>query len=70
MATIAEQKSMNITANKNINRADFIKSRTDSDRGKNVPELLLPSLQVNLRAGSFGQKTGGVQYVKIPVNQI
>jgi glyoxylase-like metal-dependent hydrolase (beta-lactamase superfamily II) len=70
MATIAEQKSANVTANMNINRADFIKSRTESDKGKCVPELLLPSLQVNLRAGSLGKETGGVQYIKIPVNKI
>jgi glyoxylase-like metal-dependent hydrolase (beta-lactamase superfamily II) len=70
MATVAEQKAANIMAGANIGRDAFINSRTESDRGKSVPELLLPSLQVNLRAGTFGKETGGVQYVKIPVDKI
>ena len=42
----------------------FVKNRTESDKDKRVPELLLPSLQVNLRAG----KTGA--YIKIPLNAL
>lgn len=70
MATIAEQKTANIRANEKTGKEDFIKERSESDKGKNVPPLLLPSLQVNLRAGDFGAFVEGVQYIKIPVDRI
>lgn len=70
MATIAEQKSANILAGAAASREAFIKKRTESDKNKSVPALLLPSLQVNLRAGAFGRETGGVQYIKIPLNVV
>ena len=40
------------------------------DAGKPVPKLLLPSIQVNLRGGTFGDATNGVRYVKLPVDVI
>jgi glyoxylase-like metal-dependent hydrolase (beta-lactamase superfamily II) len=70
MATIAEQKTANILANNQVSRDIFIKNRNESDKDKGVPPLLLPSLQVNLRAGAFGSADGGVQYIKIPVDKI
>ncbi len=70
MATVAEQKSANIAANANVKRDDYVRWRKKSDEGKSVPALLLPSLQVNLRSGSFGEEIEGVQYVKIPVDKI
>ena len=54
MATIAEQKASNILAAAATKKDAFIKNRTESDKNKRVPELLLPSLQVNLRAGVLG----------------
>ncbi|MCE9507285.1 MAG: MBL fold metallo-hydrolase [Alphaproteobacteria bacterium] len=70
LATIAEQKSANILANQGVGRDIFIKNRIEADKDKDVPLLLLPSLQVNLRAGSFGSSVEGVQYIKIPVDKI
>lgn len=70
MATIAEQKTANALAAENVGRDAFIKTRMEADKDKNVPSLLLPSLQVNLRAGDFGKKTDGVQYIKIPLNTV
>jgi glyoxylase-like metal-dependent hydrolase (beta-lactamase superfamily II) len=64
MTTVAEQKVGNIAINVKITRDVFIKNRTTADKGKSVPPLLLPSLQVNLRAGIIGD------YIKIPVNKI
>ncbi len=64
MATVAEQKQGNIRAAAAISMADFIARRKEADRGKPVPELLLPSLQVNLRAGDVGDA------LIIPVNKI
>ncbi|MBU6475295.1 MAG: MBL fold metallo-hydrolase [Alphaproteobacteria bacterium] len=64
MATVAEQKQANIRAGVNIQKSAFVAQRRDADRGKPVPELLLPSLQVNLRAGDVGN------FIRIPVNRI
>lgn len=68
--TIAEEKQKNVLVHQGIAEADYVKTRNARDVGKAVPRLLLPSLQVNLRAGSFGQPEGnGTQYVKIPVDK-
>lgn len=70
MTTIGEQKRINIRVREGIEKQEYISKRNKDDLGKDVPKLLLPSIQVNLRAGEFGQLTDGVQYVKIPVNKV
>lgn len=70
MATIAEQKAGNIRFNQKTTKEQFIKDRTAADKGKNVPELILPSLQVNLRAGDFGKAEEGTQFIRLPVDKI
>lgn len=70
MATIAEQKSGNLRARIGISKEEFVTRRNQDDTGKDVPKLLLPSIQVNLRAGSFGADTQGVNYVKLPVDRV
>ncbi len=68
MATILEQKTTNSRLKLGIDKTEFVSKRNLDDKGKAVPQLLLPSIQVNLRAGSFGDATNGVQYVKLPLN--
>lgn len=70
MATIGEQKQANIRVHEGISKEQYVTKRNKDDHGKEVPKLLLPSIQVNLRGGTFGQATEGVQYVKIPVDKI
>lgn len=70
MVTVGEQKRSNMRVHDGIQKTDFVNKRTQDDKGKPVPKLLLPSLQVNLRAGHFGDATNGVQFVKIPVDKI
>lgn len=70
MATVGEQKRANVRVRDGIGKDAFVVQRNQDDDGKDVPKLLLPSLQVNLRAGSFGLATDGVQYVRLPVNKI
>lgn len=70
MTTIGEQKRSNIRVHEGVNKQEYVTRRNKDDRGKEVPKLLLPSIQVNLRAGTFGQATEGTQYVKLPVNKI
>jgi glyoxylase-like metal-dependent hydrolase (beta-lactamase superfamily II) len=70
MTTIAEQKRSNVRVKEGVDKKVYVDKRNKDDAGKAVPKLLLPSIQVNLRAGSFGKKHKGVQYVKLPVNKI
>ncbi len=70
MTTVAEQKKNNVRLHKGISRDEYVHKPLKDDAGKPVPTLLLPSIQVNLRAGSFGTPANGVQYVKIPVDKI
>ena len=71
ISTVKEQKEKNIMIAKNVNQDDFIKARNKKDENKSVPKLLLPSIQFNLRAGSFGNKeVNGINYIKIPINKI
>jgi glyoxylase-like metal-dependent hydrolase (beta-lactamase superfamily II) len=70
MATIREQKLTNVRVREGITKDEYVTKRNKDDNGKDVPKLLLPSIQVNLRAGTFGDATEGVQYVKLPVDKI
>lgn len=67
-STVAEQKQKNIMLQVDTEEA-FVAARNKKDEGKPVPKLLLPSLQVNMRAGKFGlPETNGKQYIKIPLD--
>ena len=47
---------------------DFVAMREQRDAGLSVPKLLLPSIQVNIRAGRFAEaEANGVSYLRIPV---
>lgn len=70
MVTIGEQKKSNVRVHEGVKKEEYVSKRNQDDHNKEVPPLLLPSIQVNLRAGGFGQDTQGVQYVKLPVNKI
>ena len=69
ISTVAEQKQKNIMINTAVTENDFITKRKTKDINKRVPTLLLPSLQVNLRAGKLGTpETNQTHYIKIPIH--
>lgn len=71
MSMISDQKLSNILAQEAISEKEYIDLRNKRDTGKPVPRLLLPAIQFNLRAGSFGNaEDNGICYLKIPVNTI
>ncbi len=71
VTTVKEQKEKNILIRENILKDEFIKIRNKRDEGKAVPKLLLPSIQANLRAGTFGlSEDNNVKYIKIPIDKI
>lgn len=70
-STVAEQKKNNVMINNSVTEKEFIAARNKKDLNKPVPKLLLPSIQVNLRAGKLGNfDTNKAQYIKIPINII
>jgi len=57
--------------NEKISEENYILERNQRDIGKKVPKLLLPALQFNMRAGSFGEReNNSTFYIKIPINKI
>ncbi|MCD8521354.1 MAG: MBL fold metallo-hydrolase [Saccharospirillaceae bacterium] len=67
--TVAEQRADNIHVKAGISEADFIQMRNERDAGLDMPRLILPSLQINIRAGAFPQaEDNGVAYLKLPLN--
>ena len=67
--TIGEQKAGNIHIG-GKSREEFIKLRTERDAQLAVPKLILPSLQVNMRAGEVPEDEDGNMVLKTPVNKL
>lgn len=69
--TVAEQRANNIQIRDGISEQDFIAMRTARDATLEMPTLILPSIQVNIRAGELPPAEGnGVAYLKIPLNAL
>jgi glyoxylase-like metal-dependent hydrolase (beta-lactamase superfamily II) len=69
--TVAEQREHNIHLHDGISEAEFVRMRTERDATLAMPVLILPAVQVNIRAGEFPPKDdNGVSYLKIPVNAL
>ena len=68
--TIAEQKAANIHVGGGKTREDFIKFRTERDAQLAVPKLIIPSLQVNMRAGEVPTDERGNPVLKVPINKL
>lgn len=69
--TVGEQKRRNIHLNETVSRDAFIKMRRARDETLSMPRLILPSIQVNMRAGAFPPpEDNGQQYLKIPLNAV
>ena len=66
--TVAEQKANNIHVGGTKTREDFIKFRTERDAQLAMPKLIIPSLQVNMRAGHVPTDADGNKMLKVPVN--
>jgi glyoxylase-like metal-dependent hydrolase (beta-lactamase superfamily II) len=66
--TVAEQRAGNVHAREGVSEAEFVAMRTKRDATLSAPRLLLPSVQVNIRAGRFPPAdANGVRYLTIPV---
>ena len=66
--TVAEQKAANIHVGGGKTKEEFVKFRTERDAQLAVPKLIIPSLQVNMRAGEVPKDEHGNPVLKVPVN--
>jgi glyoxylase-like metal-dependent hydrolase (beta-lactamase superfamily II) len=69
VTTVAEQKQSNIQLRAGMTKQEYIKIRTKRDAQLDMPTLILPSVQINIRAGEFPEpEANGTAYLKIPLN--
>ncbi len=66
--TVAEEKAHNIHVGGGKTREEFIAFRTARDATLSMPRLIIPSLQVNMRAGEIPTDKDGNRMLKVPVN--
>lgn len=70
-STVADQKKSNIHVHDGITQEQFVAMRNKRDAGLEMPVLILPSIQVNIRAGHMPKAEGnGTAYLKIPLNAL
>ena len=68
-STVADQRRSNIHVHEGVGEDDFVALRQARDATLEVPTLILPSLQVNVRAGQLPPaEDDGVRYLKLPLN--
>ncbi len=66
--TVAEERAKNVNIHDGVSEDDFVAMRTARDKTLSTPQLLLPSIQVNIRAGHFPPaEANGVRYLKVPL---
>jgi glyoxylase-like metal-dependent hydrolase (beta-lactamase superfamily II) len=69
--TVAEQRADNIHVGGGVGEADFVKLRNERDAALDFPTLILPSVQVNMRAGHFPPaEDNGIAYLKVPIDTL
>lgn len=69
--TVAMQKAENIHVRDGVSEADFVALRQKRDSGLEMPYLLIPAIQVNIRAGALPEaENNGIRYLKIPLNAL
>lgn len=69
--TVGEQKRDNIHVGGNTSREEFAAFRDERDAGLAMPRLIIPSVQINMRAGDLPEPAAnGIHYLNVPLNQL
>jgi len=67
--TVGQQRRENVHVKDGVSEDEFVEMRTSRDATLAMPNLIMPSVQVNIRGGRFPEpEDNGVSYIKIPVN--
>ncbi|MEK2611607.1 MBL fold metallo-hydrolase [Pseudomonas shirazensis] len=71
VTTVAEQRTSNVHIHQGISEDEFVAMREARDATLDMPVLILPAVQVNMRSGQLPEpESNGVRYLKIPLNQL
>lgn len=69
--SVRDEKNANIHVGNGKTKAEFVKFRTERDEQLSMPKLIIPSLQVNMKAGELPTaENNGTSYFKVPVNAL
>ena len=69
--TVGQQRRDNVHVKDGVTEGEFVEMRTTRDKALGLPNLILPSVQVNIRGGHLPEvEDNGVSYIKIPVNAL
>ena len=69
--SVKEERDWNVHVGRGVSESDFVKMRTARDKTLAMPRLILPSIQINMRAGEFPPPdANGVRYLKLPLNAL
>lgn len=67
--TVKEERDWNVHVGRGVAEDDFVKMRSARDKTLSMPRLILPSVQINMRAGELPPPdSNGVRYLKLPLN--
>ena len=70
-STVGEQKRKNVQAHAGVSQASYVAFRTGRDAQLDLPALIIPSIQVNIRAGRLPEpESNGVAYLKVPLDAL
>jgi hypothetical protein len=68
---MGEQRTGNVHVHEGITEEGFVAMRTKRDATLGMPRLILPSIQVNIRAGHLPEpESNGTRYLKLPLNTL
>ena len=71
VTTVAEQRTSNVHIHHGVSEDEFVTMREARDATLDMPVLILPAVQVNMRSGQLPEpESNGVRYLKIPLNQL
>jgi len=71
ISTVAEERETNVHVRDGISEEEFVAMRKARDAGLDMPTLILPSVQVNMRGGRLPEpEDNGTRYIKIPLNAV
>jgi glyoxylase-like metal-dependent hydrolase (beta-lactamase superfamily II) len=69
--TVAEERINNVHVRDGVSEDDFVAMREARDKTLSMPKLIIPSIQVNMRAGDLPEpEDNGTVYLKVPINRL
>jgi len=70
-STVGEQRKNNVHMHDGVEQGEFVTMRSKRDKSLSAPKLMIPSVQVNMRAGEFPPpESNGIRYLKIPLDTL